>query len=154
VPIPSCPMSTSTSCTDTSPPPASAGNLDYVVYAYDLDAVGVQRKGPVPSDVLTVKPDNNPPFAPLLFTAAHNADNTTTLAWTRPVPADPDGDSIDFYRIYRDGTSVADRYSRWDDPNPTVRFIDAATDGLPHCYYVTAVDRYYAESPFTPEKCA
>ena len=78
VPIPSCPMSTSTSCTDTTPPPASGGNVDYVAYAYDLDTSGVQRKGPVASDVLTVKPNNNPPFAPLLFTAVRNADNTTT----------------------------------------------------------------------------
>jgi Tfp pilus assembly protein PilV len=154
LPIPSCPMSTSTSCTDTSPPPASDGNVDYVAYAYDLDTSGVQRKGPVASDVLTVEPNNNPPFAPLLFTATRNADDTTTLAWTRPVPADPDGDSIDFYRIYRDGTTIADRYSRWDNPNLAVTFVDAATDGQAHCYYVTAVDRYYAESPMTPGRCA
>lgn len=154
VPIPSCPMSTSTSCTDTTPPPASSGNVDYVAYAYDLDTSGVQRKGPVASDVLTVKPDNNPPFAPLLFTAVRNADNTTTLTWTRPTPADPDGDSIDFYRIYRDGTTIGDRYSRWDNSNAVVTFVDAATDGQAHCYYVTAVDRYYAESPMTPGRCA
>jgi hypothetical protein len=147
-------MSTSTSCTDTTPPPASGGNVDYVAYAYDLDTSGVQRKGPVASDVLTVKPDNNPPFAPQLFTAVRNADNTTTLTWTRPSPADPDGDSIDFYRIYRDGTTIGDRYSRWDNSSPVVTFVDAATDGQAHCYYVTAVDRYYAESPMTPGRCA
>jgi Tfp pilus assembly protein PilV len=154
VAIPSCPMSTNTSCVDTSPPPASDGNVEYVAYAYDLDNAGLQRKGPVASDVLQVKPDNNPPFAPLLFTATHNADGTTTLTWTRPVPADPDGDSIDFYRIYRDGTTIADRYSRWDNPNLAVTFVDAATDNQPHCYWVTAVDRYFAESPFTPQRCA
>jgi len=152
--IPGCPMSSATSCVDTSPPPASDGNVEYVVYAFDLDSAGVQRKGPAASDVLQVRPNNNAPFTPLLFTATHNADNTTTLTWTRPVPADPDGDSIDFYRIYRDGTGVADRYSRWDSNALAVTFVDAATDGQPHCYYVTAVDRYYAESPFTPQRCA
>ena len=154
VAIPSCPMSTSTACVDTSPPPVSDGDLNYVVYAYDLDNSGLQRKGPVASDVLTVKADNNPPFAPLTFTAVRNADDTTTLSWTRPVPADIDGDAIDFYRIYRDGVSVADRYSRWDNPNLSVTFVDAATDGQSHCYAVTAVDRFYAESPFTPQVCA
>jgi Tfp pilus assembly protein PilV len=154
VPIPSCPLSTSTSCTDTSPPPASSGSIDYVVYAYDLDPAGIQRKGPVPSDTLTVTATNNPPFTPLLFAASRNADNTTTLTWTKPVPSDPDGDAIDFYRIYRDGTGVADRYARWDNNSLTVTFVDAATDGLVHCYYVTSVDRYYAESAFTPQRCA
>ena len=153
VAIPSCPLSTATSCVDTSPPPASDGNVEYVVYAYDLDNSGVQRKGPTASDTLQVKPDNHAPFAPLLFTAVHNADGTATLSWTRPVPADPDGDSIDFYRIYRDGQTVADRYSRWDNPNFSVTFVDAATDGQAHCYSVTAVDRFYAESAFTPQVC-
>jgi Tfp pilus assembly protein PilV len=154
VAIPSCPISTATSCVDTSPPPASDGNVEYVVYAYDLDTAGIQRKGPTASDVLQVRPDNNPPFAPLLFLAAHNADGTTTLTWAKPIPSDPDGDAIDFYRIYRDGTGIADRYSRWDNNNLSVTFVDAATDNQPHCYYVTAVDRYYAESPFTPQRCA
>jgi Tfp pilus assembly protein PilV len=154
VAIPSCPMSTSTSCVDTSPPPASDGDVEYVAYAYDLDTLGLERRGPIASDALVVRPDNNPPFAPLLFTATRNADDTTTLTWTRPLPTDPDGDAIDFYRVYRDGTGVADRYSRWDDSNLTVTFVDAATDGQAHCYRVTAVDRYYAESAFTPELCA
>jgi Tfp pilus assembly protein PilV len=154
VAIPGCPMSVSTSCVDTTPPPAANGNVDYVAYAYDNDSFGTLRKGPVASDVLTVAATNNAPFAPLLFTAVRNADETTTLNWTRPTPADPDGDSIDFYRIYRDGTGVADRYSRWDQNGAVVTFIDAATDGQAHCYYVTAVDRYYAESPVTPQRCA
>ena len=154
IPIPSCPMSTSTACTDTSPPPAANGNVDYVAYAYDLDPAGVQRKGPVASDVLSVTSTNNPPFTPLAFTAAHNADGTTTLTWTKPSPADPDGDSIDFYRIYRDGTGVTDRYARWDNNGSSVTFVDAATDGQAHCYWVAAVDRYYAESPLTPQQCA
>jgi hypothetical protein len=147
-------MSVSTSCVDTTPPPASSGVVQYVAYAYDNDSFGTLRKGPVASDVLTVAATNNAPFAPLLFTAVRNADETTTLNWTRPTPADPDGDSIDFYRIYRDGTGVADRYSRWDQNGAVVTFIDAATDGQAHCYYVTAVDRYYAESPVTPQRCA
>ena len=154
VAIASCPMSTATSCVDTSPPPASDGDVHYVAYAYDLDNLGLQRMGSVASEVLTVKADNNPPFAPLTFSASRNADDTTTLTWTRPTPADPDGDPIDFYRIYRDGTGIADRYTRWDNNGLTVTFVDAATDGQAHCYRVTAVDRYYAESPFTPEQCA
>ena len=154
VAIPSCPLSTAASCVDTSPPDPSLGDVDYVAYAYDLDTTGVQRKGPVASDVLTVRSTNNPPYTPTAFTATHNADNTTTLTWTKPSPADPDGDAIDFYRIYRDGTGIADRYTRWDSSGTTVTFVDAATDGQAHCYYVTAVDRYYAESPFTPARCA
>ena len=154
VAIPGCPLSTATACVDTSPPPAADGNVEYVVYAYDLDPLGLQRKGPVASDALVVKPDNNPPFTPLLFTAVRNADETTTLTWTKPPIADPDGDPIDFYRIYRDGTGVADRYTRWDNAGSVVTFVDAATDDQAHCYWVTAVDRYYAESAFTEQRCA
>jgi hypothetical protein len=54
---------------------------------------------------------------------------------------------VEFYRVYRDGTTLAHRYARWFDNSGTVRWQDTATDGKAHTYWVTAVDEHYAESP-------
>ena len=66
------------------------------------------------------------------------------------MPEDPDaGDSVSFFRIYRDGDALGDRYERYFDgsgrrtsPGP-----DTSTGGITHSYWVTAVDQHYAESP-------
>src|SRR5688500_6091987 len=101
---------------DEDPPNDSP--LSYVVVGYDADPVtGDPRPGP-DSDVLTVIKRNSPPETPLTLTATLHADGDTKLTWVRPgIWGDPDapGDSIDFYRVYRDGITYADRYARWDD---------------------------------------
>ena len=84
--------------------------------------------------------------------AANSLTSTTTadglqLSWTAPAS----GMTPAFYRIYRDGTTVADRYSAtgsaalsWTDKDPSSG----------HQYWVTAVDNKFAESspvgPVTP----
>ena len=75
----------------------------------------------------------------------------TRLTWQRPSPEDPDaGDSISFFRIYRDGVTMANRFERWFDfsGSPTVTWTDTATNGVLHSYWVTSVDQNFAESPF------
>jgi prepilin-type N-terminal cleavage/methylation domain-containing protein len=144
---PVCPLATQkldTLCVDKSPPPTSP--LVYTVYAYDKDPSGALRKGD-PSDPLSVTTGNQPPFAPTNLTATRGADGTVTLTWNRPSPQDPDaGDSIAFYRVYRDGQTLGDQYARWFNTNSSVTWRDTATGGTTHTYWVTAVDQHYAES--------
>jgi prepilin-type N-terminal cleavage/methylation domain-containing protein len=138
-----CSTSTQTSCQDTSPP--SGTTLYYSVVALDRDTAGNQRMGAAGDDV-TVTQTNNPPYPPTALLASTNA-GTTILRWTAASPADPDaGDSVAFYRIYRDGSAYANRYDR-TNTGADVSYTDTQTDGVQHTYYVTAVDTQLAESP-------
>ena len=141
-----CERQDRTTCMDADPPVEDG--LKYYVYAWDADHVDAEpRKGPEPSDVLVVALSNTQPFPPITPTAALQSDGSVSLAWFRPIPEDPDlGDSIAFYRIYRDGTGYDARYAVWSDPGATVQFIDGNTGGTAHEYWVTAVDENFAES--------
>ena len=142
-----CPLATQqlkTFCTDTSPP---AGPLSYWVRAYDkTPGTGVPRAG-ADSDRLDVAVDNNAPFSPII-TAYSRSGDVTTIKWLKATPiADIDGDPIAFYRIYRDGTAITNRYERWYDSSSSITWQDTQTGGTTHTYYITAVDSHYAESP-------
>jgi prepilin-type N-terminal cleavage/methylation domain-containing protein len=141
-----CERQDRTTCMDADPPVEDG--LKYYVYAWDADHVDAEpRKGPEPSDVLVVALSNTQPFPPITPTATLQSDGSVQLAWVRPIPEDPDlGDSIAFYRIYRDGTGYDARYAVWSDPGATVQFIDGNTGGTAHEYWVTAVDENFAES--------
>jgi hypothetical protein len=136
-----------TTCTDTAPP---AGDpLTYYVYAYDRDPAGATREGDASAPRL-VTAGNQPPNAPTGLAGTRNADASVTLTWSRPSPEDPDGppDGVDFYRIYRDGQALQNRYDRWFDNGPSITWQDTETNGLQHTYWVTAVDTHYMESAF------
>jgi prepilin-type N-terminal cleavage/methylation domain-containing protein len=138
-----CPRALATSCIDTSPP--NQDGLKYYVEAWDTDSAGLPRAG-VWSDPLTVALGNTPPQPPASLNATSNADGSVTLTWPAS-PGDPDpGDSIMFYRIYRDGHTFADRYATWSGPGSPLTFIDGNTGGVQHSYWITAVDPHYAES--------
>jgi hypothetical protein len=139
-----------TSCIDTSPP---AGDpLYYHVRAYDkAPGTGAPRPGEWSDPPLSVVRSNQPPFAPLNLSASTTNTGTSsavvTLTFGRPVPQDPDtNDSIAFFRIYRDGTRVADRYDRWYGNGASLTWQDIHTGGSSHTYYVTSVDTDYGES--------
>ncbi|WP_028060270.1 prepilin-type N-terminal cleavage/methylation domain-containing protein [Candidatus Solirubrobacter pratensis] len=139
-----CPRALKTSCIDTSPP--NQDNLKYYVQAWDTDPAGQPRSGDF-SDPLTVVLGNTPPNPPASVTAITNADGSATLTWVAPSPGDTDpGDSIAFYRIYRDGKTFADRYATWSGPGSALTFVDANTNDVQHDYWITAVDEHYAES--------
>ncbi len=145
-----CPLVTQqlvTTCVDTSPP--DVPNLGYVVYAYDRDPLtGSPRAGDVSTPTLDVTKTNTAPFPPVNLSGTRAGDSVT-LTWQRPSPEDPDaGDAIEFYRIYRDGKALTDRYERWFDPRANPIWQDTRTGGLTHTYWVTAVDENFAESPF------
>lgn len=133
-----------TECRDEAPPPASAGDLVYRVHAYDRDPAGVERSGPA-SDPTTVIAGNLPPGMPANL---RQGDSGATLTWDRPSPEDggPTGDTISYYRIYRDGVAYANRYARWFDDSTTVSWTDPNPDQTSHDYWVAAVDTHYLES--------
>jgi len=137
-----CGLALATECRDEAPP--ARPDVSYVVVAYDTDPVTGAERASADSDLLTVTSGNRPPAAPVGLRVVGATGDVTTLEWTRP--DDPDGDDIDFYRVYRDGEAVGDRYFRVDDAGGSVRFEDAATNGEPHSYRVSAVDERYSES--------
>ena len=124
------------SCADFSP---ASGLQKYSVVAVDRDASNTLRDGA--RSTLTVGAAGSPPRSPLVLVLT-NLGGVPKLTWTRPLLED-----VAFYRIYRDGTSVAyaDRYDR------TVGgLITTYTDSDPgttlHRYWVTTVDSDYNES--------
>ena len=136
-----CPLQSDTSCQDPSPP--SDPSLNYFVVAVDKDALGNLREGDH-STTQTVTNTNNPPSPPSGLAASTSGGNTV-LVWTAS-PGDPDaGDSVDFYRIYRDGTSYTARYDR-TQTGAQLTFTDTHTSGVQHTYWITAVDTQLAES--------
>lgn len=137
-----CPLQQGTRCTLSSE--AATGTLIYRVRAFDYDGNDVPRAGAY-SDALTVPDPNYPPNAPALVSLTANGDGTTTIRWQRATDPDP-GDRVDFYRIYRDGQAIDDRYARWYDTSAVVAWTDNQTANQPHDYWITAVDSHYTES--------
>ena len=141
-----CGLTSDTACVDTTPP--STNPLDAYVLAYDRDPATGDLRPSDRSTVRTVTSTNQAPFAPTVLTAS-SSGASTILNWLAPIPADPDlGDTIAFYRVYRDGTTVADRYDKATCSGVTCSWTDTRTDAGSHTYRVTAVDDQLAESPF------
>jgi hypothetical protein len=128
----------------TEPDPASSSNLTYYVRAVDRDAANALREGAASSN-LSVTTSNRAPSAPSIASAGTSG----TIYWSQT--SDPDsGDSVDYYRIYRDGTGLANRYDVIDNVPASgttyVVWTDPNTGGATHTYRVTAVDTHAAES--------
>jgi type II secretory pathway pseudopilin PulG len=135
----------SRSCTDASPLP---GGSIYELRALDCSDLKTcappLRAGAAAQTPLIKKTGATAPTAPTGLTASV-VDGKPTLSWTPPASV-PNG-PIRFYRIYRDsGTGLADRYDEtvtndpmYVDPNPG--------NTTAHMYWVTAVDKYFNESP-------
>jgi prepilin-type N-terminal cleavage/methylation domain-containing protein len=136
-----CAREDRTSCVDADPPVENG--LVYRVYAWDRNHVDGQPRTSVQSDPLVVDMGNNPPAAPVSPQAQLQADGSVQLSWTRPSPEDPDvGDSIAFFRVYRDGSGFDSRYAVWNGTD----FNDGNTGNTAHEYWITSVDTRYGES--------
>jgi len=134
----------STSCEATDEP--NSLTLTYYVVAYDRDATGALRAGNQSSSI-TVTQTNNPPNAPGTLSASSSNGNTV-LTWGAS-SGDPDlGDSVSFYRIYRDGKAYDNRYDR-TGTGSELTYTDTNTNGVQHDYTVVAVDTQLAESDFS-----
>ena len=137
-------LRTATECLDTAPPDLQEGDQTYTVYAYDRDGT-VDRSGPGTS--VKVIAGNKSPSTPVNLQRGFNG---VTLTWNRPTPADsgPSGDTIAFYRIYRDGRAYGNRYARWYSGDATVSWNDPNPGAGGHTYWVTSVDTHRLESDF------
>ncbi|HEX8742898.1 MAG TPA: prepilin-type N-terminal cleavage/methylation domain-containing protein [Thermoleophilaceae bacterium] len=125
------------------PDPAPSQSLVYNVRAVDRDPSGALRDG-TPTVSFTVVTGNRAPATP----AIGNAQQYGTIGWY--AVTDPDrGDAVDFYRIYRDGQALANRYDVIDAVGDPIVWTDADTGGIAHTYYVVAVDTRLAESGFS-----
>lgn len=122
-----------TACQDTNPP--NSASIQYYVVALDKKPDGTQRQGD-PSSTLTVTTAGPPPNAPTNLQASLSNGNTV-LAWAI-------GSQPNFYRIYRDGQLVGNRYD--SAPGNVTSYTDTQTGGVQHTYWVTAVDSQLAES--------
>jgi prepilin-type N-terminal cleavage/methylation domain-containing protein len=77
------------------------------------------------------------------------SDAATVIRWD--ASSDPDaGDSVLFYRIYRDGSTYAHRFGTFF-PGATgaLAWTDPETPNGQHTYRLTAVDSRYGESPLS-----
>lgn len=128
---------TRTSCYDPSPP---AGDLSYYVAALDTS-------NRTSSAVLSIPNTANSAPTPPGSLSGSIVDGLPKLTWT--AASDPDG-TVAFYRVYRDGNTLADRYDV--TAGPELAYTDKGAAG--HSYWVTAVDNRFKESlpagPVTP----
>lgn len=120
--------------------------LYYYAVAVDRSAAGVLREGAA-SALATVNSTNTAPLAPSGLVAS-TSGSAVVLSWTAS-PGDPDpGDSVAYYRIYRDGTAYADRYDRTGTATE-LSYTDVDSNGVTHTYRVVAVDTQLGESAFS-----
>jgi prepilin-type N-terminal cleavage/methylation domain-containing protein len=133
-------ISQQTRCRENGMP---SGTQQYYVRAIDRDSSGVLRYGD-PSPIVTVPASDTSP-TPLPTLVAAKSGQNTVLSWT--ASSDPDaGDSIQYYRIYRDGSDwVSDYYDRTNSGS-NLSYTDSSTNGDVHTYYVVAVDQSNQES--------
>jgi prepilin-type N-terminal cleavage/methylation domain-containing protein len=133
-----------TSCVDVSPPDEPL--IQYFVVGLDDDPdTGEPREGPTSARVLAVRSDNQP-NAPTLLTASASGTDVL-LGWNVPAAVDPayPGSDVAFYRIYRDGTTIANRRGI-RAPAAVTDFLDGGEVGNGRSYWLTAVDQNYSES--------
>jgi prepilin-type N-terminal cleavage/methylation domain-containing protein len=137
---------TVTECFDDSHGEPLAPSYDYHVVALDeVSETGAQREGQ-PSATFPVAPTENRPSPPATLTG-QLLEGNHYLSWTLPAAADPSyaGDGIFFYRIYRDGTAVSDRFD-FTGLGTELDYLDTKVAGGTREYWVTAVDHNYSES--------
>jgi prepilin-type N-terminal cleavage/methylation domain-containing protein len=138
-----CDFTTETTCIDSAPPARTGQPLDYWVVAIDKDPQDQRREGP-PSERVNVNAPNSPPNPPSNLVLALDGDGNLVLHWTPAAVADPDGDPLDSYTIYRDGTAISDRY---DTVLPTETSLVLHDNGSSiHSYWVSVSDERLAES--------
>lgn len=129
-----------TECSDLNPP-TGTGAIGYYVRPKQDNFQYAQALGPrADLSIPAVTTANSAPTAPTGVTLT--AGVQPTITWTGA--SDSDG-SVLFYRIYRDGQAIADRYGKTSDAT-TLTFSDRAAGATAHTYYVSAVDDQFAES--------
>jgi hypothetical protein len=149
-------LTTKVNCVDESAP--STGPLYYRVVAVDSTSAGAPRDGTASAQLTVPATGGNAlPTKPLGVTSCLGGDIGCNGPDGQPAPSgqivvrwlpsiDADG-TVTSYRIYRNGTSYADR---WDDFFPAaggqLAWLEYDDSNGPHTYRVTAVDNLFGES--------
>jgi prepilin-type N-terminal cleavage/methylation domain-containing protein len=137
-----CDAVTKPECADTVPI-ANGSAATYYVRARQGNARGVIDGSPVGLSLPDAVP-NEAPASPGSVELSYDPDAVPTVSWS------PSADSVVFYRIYRDGNLIKDRYASTID-GAADRFVDNSAAGeTNHTYYVSAVDDQFAESEIVP----
>lgn len=163
--VSSCSIATPdvTQCVDEdAPEPAAEQTLYYQVVGLDSDpATGNPRESAHKSPILTISEGNTQPSAPPTVSACAGGNpgcadiegnvapaGTNAISWS----ASTDADGIYFYRIYRGGSTYANRYDvLYPVAGKPLVFIDPNPASGSNTYYVSAVDTRFGESPLTGE---
>jgi hypothetical protein len=140
-----------TSCRDLTAPGGGAPKYYVVALAPARTGTGVEESArPGPGQMYSVVEGNVAPNAPQAVDA-QRADGVVTVTWQSPAAPDAGeaGDTLRYYRIYRDGVGYADRVDR-TGTGSTLSWVDRDPGTSLHRYWVTAVDSQLAESPPSP----
>jgi prepilin-type N-terminal cleavage/methylation domain-containing protein len=151
-----------TDCIDQAAP--EGAQLYYRVAAVDTAPGSGDLRDGDPAQIGPLENDSDPPTAPSNLSAClggtesctgpdgeSTGSGETVLRWD--ASTDPDGDAIAFYRVYRDGSTYADRYSLFfPTADAALAWVDPGTpDGQSHAYRLTAVDQFFRESALSAE---
>ncbi len=140
---PVCEMAVQTRCRDEdAPSPSVLSTLEYSVVGFDRDAGGTLRMGDrsAPQAIPLLTPPV--PGTPTTLQSSL-ANGTVTLTWSAPGGLT----GVDHYNVYRDGLSYDQRLdSVYVPTGQAPSFTDRQTGGIPHQYWVTAVNGNLGES--------
>ncbi len=146
---------TEASCTDAGAP---AGTLYYSVVGVDIAPNGSLRNG-AQSKQVVVGGSNAPPTQPIGLTSCIGGQSGCNDPTGQPAPTGTivvrwqpatDGDGqVQMYRVYRDGSSYADRHDVFFPEGGELAWFEYDPDGQVHQYRVSAVDDDFGESPLS-----
>jgi prepilin-type N-terminal cleavage/methylation domain-containing protein len=145
--VPGCDQPSSpsfTDCIDHNPP--AGATIDYYVVALDQNpSTGAPREG-AKSLTLTATRASTKPNQPATLSAVED-DGSVVLVWDDAPAFMPPytGSPVIFYRVYRDGTTLAHRIARTGQEALT-SYRDLGKAAGNHQYYVTTVDENFSES--------
>ena len=118
---------------------APAATDNYYVRAVDRDPSGALREGPS-SPLIAGSTASPTPNVVRNVVKTGSASTSVQITWD-----DPTANAERFYRVYRGGTALENRYWRSGDTSIET-FTDTTPNGQP--YYVVAVGSGYSEGPF------
>jgi len=134
-----------TSCTDTDATADPAADIFYRVLAFDRANVEDKSSSPMIGAAAehTVVGAGAVPPSPTDLTYTVGTDGLPEITWTQPA-----GGTVRFFRIYRDGMQVAQRYDVVSTSGPQ-SYTDSEPGAGAHTYYVSAVGDSFNESPLS-----
>jgi prepilin-type N-terminal cleavage/methylation domain-containing protein len=149
-----------TACVDeTAPLPVAGVTLYYQVVATDLDGSLVTQEGSRSSPALAITEGDSPPTTPTNLQACLGGNPACTdidgvqtgpgsIALSWDPSTDPNaGDGIDFYRVYRNGSTYGQRYDvLFPVAGKPLVFVDKQPASGSNTYRITAVDTHFGES--------